>query len=141
MSHLKPAHEAFCRAYVANPNATNAARSAGYSFENAHQQGSRLMRRAAIVRRIGELRIELAERECLAPAALLSKLETAFHAAIKKDQPAAAARVIEAQAKLAALFRKSGEGDASNAALDATRNALNVMAKQLGLAPPRFDAP
>lgn len=139
MSALKPAYEAFCRAYVANPNATLAARSAGYAFEYAHQQGSRMMGRTKIVRRIAELRAELAERECLTPAALLSKLETAFHAAIKKDQPAAAARVVEAQAKLAALSGKSG-AEAGGAALESTRNALIVMAKQLGLPAPRFDA-
>jgi len=140
MSHLKPAHEAFCRAYVANPNATSAARSAGYSVDHAHQQGYRLMRRATILRRIAELRAEQAERECLAPGALLAKLETAFHAALKKDQPAAAARVVEAQAKLAALFTKADPKGTADAALSATRNALNSMAKQLGLPAPRFDA-
>jgi phage terminase small subunit len=140
MSIFKPAYEAFCRAYVAQPDATLAARSAGYSFENAHQQGYRLIRRTAILRRIGELRAELAERECLAPGALLAKLEIAFHAAIKKDQPAAAARIVETQAKLAALLQKSGAAVAGDAALDATRNALNVMAKQMGLPAPRFEA-
>jgi phage terminase small subunit len=140
MRSLKPAYEAFCRAYVANPNATLAARSAGYAFEHGYQQGYRLMRRAPILRRIGELRAELAERECLAPGALLAKLETAFHVAIEKDQPAAAARVIEAQARLAALFDKSEAPSARDAAQDATRNALNAMAKQLGLPAPRFEA-
>jgi phage terminase small subunit len=140
MPTLKPAYEAFCQAYVANPNATSAARDAGYSFEHAHQQGYRLLRRAPIVRRLAELRSLQAERECMAPEALLSKLETAFRAALKMDQPAAAARIIEVRAKIAALLAKASVPGAGDSAHGATRAALAAMAKQLGLPVPQFDA-
>ena len=142
MPALKPTYEAFCHAYVAIPNATLAARSAGFALEHANQQGYRLMRRAAIQGRIAELRAALAERECLAPGALLSKLETAFHAAIKKDQPAAAARVVEAQAKIVGALAKSGAdigASLDGQALAQTRAALESVAKQLGLAAPRYE--
>jgi phage terminase small subunit len=141
MPALKPAYEAFCQAYVANPNATSAAQSAGYDFSYAHQQGYRLMRRPAIAERIAELRHLQAERECLAPEALLSKLDAAFRAALKNDQPGAAARIVEAQAKIVALVMKTGAGAAAGSALDATRAALAGMAKQLGLPAPQFDVP
>jgi len=143
MPTLKPSHEAFCHAYVANPNATLAARGAGFAFEHANQQGYRLMRRATIQRRIAELRAELAERECLAPGALLSKLEPAFHAAIKKDQPAAAARVVEAQVKIVSVLAKSGAvigAPLDGEALARTRAALESVAKQLGLPAPRYQS-
>ena len=140
MPALKPAYEAFCQAYVANPNATSAAQSAGYDFNYAHQQGYRLMRRPAIAQRIAELRSLQVERECLAPEALLSKLDAAFRAALKNDQPAAAGRIVESQAKIAGVILKTGLGaPAGESALDATRAALAAMAKQLGLPAPQFD--
>jgi len=139
MPALKQTYEAFCQAYVANPNATAAAQSAGYLLDHAHQQGYRLMRRPAIAERIAELRSQQAERECLAPEALLSKLDAAFRAALKNDQPAAAARIVEAQAKIAAMSMKMGAHHGAPA-LDALRKALSGMAKQLGLPEPQLDA-
>ena len=50
MPTLKPSYEAFCHAYVTYENAAMAARRAGYSHENANQQGYRMLRRAPIVR-------------------------------------------------------------------------------------------
>ncbi|MCD6074538.1 MAG: phage terminase, small subunit [Rhodospirillales bacterium] len=140
MPALKPEYEAFCQAYLINSNATRAARDAGYAPDHAHQQGYRLLRRAPIVRRLAQLRTELVERECLTPDALLAKLETAFQAAMKKDQPIAAARIVEAQAKLAALVAKTGAAGAGGDAQRATRAAVAQMAKQLGLPAPQFDA-
>ena len=145
MSALKPAYETFCQSYVIYPNASEAAREAGYSFENAGQQGYRLLRRATIARRIAELRAEQAERECLSPDALLSKLEAAFRAALKNGQAVAAARIVESQAKLSCLRAKPGVETSARAAQDAhahaaTRAAITVMAKHLGLAAPQFES-
>ncbi len=144
MSALKPAYETFCQSYVIYPNATEAAREAGYAFEHASQQGYRLLRKAAIARRIAEVRAELAERECLSPDALLTKLEAAFRSALKGGQAVAAARIVEIQAKLAGLLAKPGGETAARAAQDAqahsaTRAAMAVMAKHLGLAAPQFE--
>ena len=144
MSALKPAYETFCQSYVIYPNATEAAREAGYAFEHASQQGYRLLRKAAIARRIAEVRAELAERECLSPDALLTKLEAAFRSALKGGQAVAAARVVETQAKLAGLLAKPSRENAGRAAQDAqahtaTRAAMAVMAKHLGLAAPQFE--
>jgi phage terminase small subunit len=139
MPSLKPAYEAFCQAYVANPNATSAARDAGYHPDYAKQQGYRLLRRPVIVGRIAELRAEIAERECLTPGAMLAKLENAFRAALKRDQPAAAARIVESQAKLVGLLAKSSAGAAAERTdLETLRAALLSMAKQLGLPAPQL---
>ena len=143
-THLKPKYEDFCRFYLANHNAAAAARNVGYSVDNAHQQGHRLLRRPAILRRLAELRAALVERECRTPDALLAKLEAAFAAALKKDQPAAAARIVESQAKLNCQSAPAGAGTAADAAdlhaaMAAIRAALAAMAKQLGLAVPQFE--
>jgi phage terminase small subunit len=141
MSRLKPTHEAFCRSYAANPNATLAALEAGYAQIYAAQQGWRLLQRPRVRDRIAEMRIELAERDCATPAALLAKLETAFSAALEKNQPLAAARVVETQAKIAGMLAAGGAGSPSGAddAIAQMRHALTNMAKQLGLAVPCFE--
>ena len=69
--------------------------------------------------------------------ALLAKLEAAFLAALKKDQPAAAARIVEIQAKLGGLLARHADAAEPNG----VRAAITSMAKQLGLAAPSFDAP
>lgn len=139
MPALKPAYEVFCQSYVANPNATFAARDAGYHPDYAKQQGYRLLRRPVIAGRIAELRAEIAERECLTPGAMLAKLENAFRAALKKDQPAAAARIVESQAKLVGQLAKSSAGAPSeHGDLEILRAALASMAKQLGLPVPQL---
>jgi len=71
----KEQHEDFCQFYTRYPNAGEAAHHVGYSYEGRHQQGYRLLRRPEVTRRIGELREELARRECMELDALLAKLE------------------------------------------------------------------
>jgi phage terminase small subunit len=48
MPRLSDKQRVFVRAYAQNPNATRAARAAGYSAHTAKQQGSRLLSYAAI---------------------------------------------------------------------------------------------
>ena len=52
MLHLKPRYEAFCQAFVAYPNAKEAARSAGYSVSALYNQGHRILHRPEIKERI-----------------------------------------------------------------------------------------
>jgi phage terminase small subunit len=136
MPALKTKYERFCRAYVANPNAAEAARRAGYSADHAKHQGHRLLARPAIVARVAELRAELAARECLSLDALLAKLEIAFAAALEHDQPAVAARIVDSQARLAASFAKLRGGEPERPGGEPTRAALARIARQLGVAPP-----
>ena len=140
MPALKPRYEAFCLNYLAYANATEAARAAGYAFESAAQQGSRLLRRPNVVQRLAELRAELVARECQGDAQL-AKLEIAFRAALKKDQPGAAGRIAEIQTKLAVLLGKAGlglrgAGESLPAGAEPTRAALTRIARVLGVAVP-----
>ena len=146
MPALKPKYEAFCQAYLVDPNAAAAARQAGYAEACANRQGYKLLRRPAIAQRQAALRAELAARECMNPDALLAKLETAYRKALDKDQPVAAARiclreaeaslrrrqVVDSQAKLAqripARIDEKSAADQTAAELAQIRAALAQMA-------------
>ena len=55
MAELNLKQEKFCQAYVVLRNATESAKSAGYSAVSAHTQGHRLVQREDIKERIEEL--------------------------------------------------------------------------------------
>lgn len=63
MAKLSAKYEIFCRAYVIDPNATNAAVKAGYSVKTARQQGSRLLSDVNILDRIKELTEKMENKE------------------------------------------------------------------------------
>jgi phage terminase small subunit len=102
----KGQHEDFYQFYTRYPNAGEAAHHVGYSYEGRHQQGYRLLRRPEVTRRIGELREELARRECMELDALLAKLEASYAQALSTKNPLAAVRVVEAQARLCGLMKQ-----------------------------------
>lgn len=52
----------FCELYAGNPNATEAAKAAGYSPRTAYSQGSRLLRNVEVLEYINELQEGLASR-------------------------------------------------------------------------------
>ena len=56
---LTEKQEKFAQAYVLNNNATDAAKSAGYSDRSAYNQGYRLLQNDLILERIEELSREL----------------------------------------------------------------------------------
>ena len=58
MAELNLKQEKFCQAYVMLRNATESAKSAGYSTVSAHTQGHRLVQREDIKERIEELEKE-----------------------------------------------------------------------------------
>ncbi len=57
-----PRRERFCREYVRDVNATQAAGRAGYSKKTARQQGTRLLSDASVTERIGELQREIEQK-------------------------------------------------------------------------------
>lgn len=59
---MTPKQEQFCREYLIDLNATQAAIRAGYSARTAGSQGERLLRNAAIQGRISELKQEREQR-------------------------------------------------------------------------------
>lgn len=59
---LSPKQEQFCREYLVDLNATQAAMRSGYSPKTANEQGSRLLANVSVSARISKLRSEQAKR-------------------------------------------------------------------------------
>jgi hypothetical protein len=98
-------HELFCRNYAVFATASRAARVAGYSNKTAKWQGLRLLKRADIQARLAERRAEIAKEYSLDAAVLLCKLEAVFLQASDQGDHKAAARVVEAQARVAGILK------------------------------------
>ena len=139
MPSLKPKYEAFCQFYAESPHAGIAAENAGYTGRNVDKQGWRLLQRPEIVARIAEIRAAQAAIESLSLIALLAKLEEACQIARHNSDAMALARIAEIQAKLPAVFAKSG-GEIDPPGAEPTRAALTRIARELGVVAPR-DAP
>ncbi len=67
---MKPQHAIFVAEYLKNPNATAAARAAGYSEASAHTQGSRLLQRIDIQAAIDARKASLKKKQPVRPLAL-----------------------------------------------------------------------
>lgn len=62
MQKLSAKQEQFCREYLVDLNATQAAIRAGYSPKTAQEQASRLLSNVIVVERVAELKRERAEK-------------------------------------------------------------------------------
>ncbi len=101
---LSPRHEAFCRAYAAQPNGAEAARAAGYSLLTARQQAFRLLQRREIVDRLAELGADLSQRQGDAVAALLAKLDPVYRANLRAGRHERVLQIVELQARIAGVL-------------------------------------
>lgn len=72
---MTPKNEQFCREYMIDMNATQAAIRCGYSKKTANVQGSRLLTKVDIKNRIKELQKELQERTGLSAEKVLREME------------------------------------------------------------------
>lgn len=76
----KTQHERFCREYVIDHNATQAATRAGYSSRSAYAQGYSLMHRPEVQARIAELEKKaLSQVDITAERVILELARLAFH--------------------------------------------------------------
>ena len=99
-SKLTLRQERFCQSFVLCPNASYAARDAGYESKWAHKQGSRLMMTRRIRARIREIQVDMARDHGLGRDALIGKLEVVYRRAVEDHHFTAAVRAVEAQARL-----------------------------------------
>ena len=100
MKSLNPRQERFCQSFVLCPNASYAARDAGFESKWARKQGSRLMATTRIRVRIREIQVEMARDHGLGRDALIGKLEVVYRRAVENHHFTAAVRAVEAQARL-----------------------------------------
>jgi hypothetical protein len=113
-------HERFAQAMARNVDARAAYRSAGYSCKHgaAEARASRLVRNAAVVARVSELRTTpvaaLAIPEVTTAGAII-EIEEARQLALTKGQASAAVSATMAKAKLAGLLTEKPENERKRA--------------------------
>lgn len=87
--------EKFCQAYVMLRNATESAKSAGYSGVSAHTQGHRLLQRQEIKERIEEL-----EKEMETHIDVISEIENQYTYAKNNGHTNSAIKALEVLSKI-----------------------------------------
>ncbi len=78
-------YEAFCREYLIDRNATQAAIRAGYSVDTAYSQGPRLLKKVEVAERIRELSDDLAGTLGITAAGVLLDLRKVADACMRED--------------------------------------------------------
>ncbi|ELY4302221.1 terminase small subunit [Cronobacter turicensis] len=74
MAKLTPKQEMFCREYLIDLNATQAAIRAGYSVKGANAKGAQLLANVSISERVAELKAERNEKVGINAAYVLQRL-------------------------------------------------------------------
>ena len=95
MAELNLKQEKFCQAYVMLRNATESAKSAGYSTVSAHTQGHRLVQREDIKERIEEL-----EKELETQIDVISEIENQYTYAKNNGHTNSAIKALEVLSKV-----------------------------------------
>lgn len=75
MSKLTPKQEMFCREYIIDMNATQAATRSGYSPKTANEQGARLLANVSVRQRIEELKGQREKRTGMTADRVLLEIE------------------------------------------------------------------
>lgn len=104
-SKFTPKQDRFCREYLVDLNATQAARRAGYSPRTANEQGARLLANASVKSRIAELQAEVAERLNITVDDVTKMLLESYRDAKTAKQHGPAVRAIELLGKRLGMFR------------------------------------
>lgn len=87
MSKLTPKQEMFCREYVVDLNASQAAVRVGYSEKTANRQGHRLLTNADIQARVAELQAEAFERADIDAAYVLRQAKKLHERCMQEIEP------------------------------------------------------
>jgi|TARA_X000001388_G_scaffold76755_1_gene75015 phage terminase small subunit len=87
---LNDKQEKFAQAYCLNRNATDAARTAGYSKESAYNQGYRLLQNEEVQERIAEL-----EKELTTDVDVVSEIEAQYTVAKANNNGNSALKALE----------------------------------------------
>ncbi len=104
-SGLTAKQERFCREYLVDMNATQAAKRAGYSPRTANEQGARLLANASVKPRIAELQAEVSERLDITVDDVIAMLMESYRDAKTAKQHGPAVRAVELLGKRLGMFR------------------------------------
>ncbi len=102
MAEHNERQELVCHHFVRRPVGKAAALLAGYKRESKAGQVCRLLARADLQDRIGELRAQIVARQCRDADAALAKLHTACELALDDGPHHAAVRAVTRQIRIAA---------------------------------------
>ncbi|MEQ1889090.1 MAG: terminase small subunit [Alphaproteobacteria bacterium] len=102
---ITPKQDRFCREYLADLNATGAARRAGYSEATAHVQGPRLLANVRVKQRLAELQGVVAERNEITVDGVIAMLLDSYKTAKAANQHGPAVRAAELLDRRLGMFR------------------------------------
>ena len=115
---LNEKQEKFAQAYVMYRNATEAAKAAGYSGRSAHNQGSRLLKTAAVKERIEDL-----EKEMETSIDYVAEIEKQYTYATNNNHTNSALKALELLSRL----RSPTEEDAPQTIEELEKDIINSL--------------
>ena len=116
---LTDRQERFCREYLVDLNATQAAKRAGYSSRTANEQAARLLAKASVKARVAALQQEAAKRNDVTVDGVIAMLLECYRDAKAANQHGPAVRAVELLGKRRGMFRDKIELSDVRAASDA----------------------
>lgn len=127
---LNEKQEAFCREYIIDLNATQAAIRAGYSAKTAQEQSSRLLSNAMVSDRVAELKAERAQRTQIDADWVLTAAKRVYDRCMQDepvlDRKGEPVMCTTANGSVAAAYTFDAAG--ANKALDTIGKHVNVNA-------------
>lgn len=104
MQKLSAKQEQFCREYLVDLNATQAAIRAGYSAKTAQEQASRLLSNVIVVERVAELKQERANKVARTAQDVLNDIIAVTTQAHEEGDLKTALKGLELQGKHLGMF-------------------------------------
>jgi phage terminase small subunit len=115
---LTDRQERFCREYLVDLNATQAAKRAGYSSHTANEQAARLLAKASVKARVTELQNAAAKRNDVTVDDVIQMLLQSYKNATAANQHGPAVRAVELLGKWHGMFKDKVEMSDVRAASD-----------------------
>lgn len=128
MNTLNEKQKAFCREYILDFNATQAAIRAGYTKRNTNRIGSRLLSKVDIKAYIAELKQIAADKAEITPEWVLSKLRRVVEMGLGQEQTDVVVKENVAPGISSTMSQKMTKAD-----LAAAKSALDLLGRYHGI--------
>lgn len=128
MNTLNEKQKAFCREYIKDFNATQAAIRAGYSARSANRIASKLLTKHDIKEHVEQLKHEAAVKSRVTPEWILSKLEQVVQMGLGEEQTDVVVKENVAPGISNTMSQKMTKAD-----LAAAKSALDLLGRYHGI--------
>lgn len=128
MNTLNEKQKAFCREYILDFNATQAAIRAGYTKRNTNRIGSRLLSKVDVQEYIDELKHQAAVKSRVTPEWILNKLEKIVEMGLGQEQTDVVVKENVAPGISSTMSQKMTKAD-----LAAAKSALDLLGRYHGI--------